>query len=229
MDVMTSLVSERVLRFCRACNDDEANKAELERRKVEQQRKQAEINNRLENAMLGPRFLKKTFENYLVESDAQRRVLESCRAFLSMMDKMSGMIFCGHPGTGKNHLASAIVREAVVNYNKTALIMTAMDIMRTIKETWNGGGKESAVIKMFVDPDILVIDELGVQFGSQTEEIYFTDIVNKRYNAMRPTLILTNLNPQEVEKFLGARAFDRFKELGRCLLFDWQSMRHRIV
>lgn len=191
--------------------------------------RQREINSKFENSMLSPRFKDKHFDNYLPKSDAQLKILRSCKNFVERYHENPkqtvGMIFCGNPGTGKNHLASAIIQEFIFRLDKTALMTTALKIVRAIKESWVEKEKESKVIQRFNSPDLLVIDEVGVQFGSLTEQLYLTEIINDRYEYLRPTIILTNLNVEELKLELGDRVIDRFKEGGNCLIFDWESFR----
>ncbi|HCU25989.1 MAG TPA: hypothetical protein DF383_13305, partial [Deltaproteobacteria bacterium] len=180
--------------FCSRCTEEQENQdREAETRKQALQR-QNKINRSLENAMIAPRFRTKTFENYQAESDKQAHVLKEAKAFLEQFGKTVGMIFMGRPGTGKNHLASAITSELVTTKNKTALITTAMKILRAIKESWSGKGSETQALQQFLEPDLLVIDELGVQFGSDTERLFLTEIINDRHAYLKPTLLLTNLN-----------------------------------
>ena len=82
------------------------------------------------------------------------------------------------------------------------------------------------MIALLVYPDLLIIDEIGVQFGSEFEKNLIFDILNERYENRRPTLLLSNLTVPEVRAFLGERIYDRLKEDGgRCVSFDWQSHR----
>ncbi len=212
--------------FCPKCGEEQRERECREEAKREAIRRQERINKNLENAMIAPRFTSKNFENFRTETDKQAYALKQSREFLDHFGESTGMIFTGKPGTGKNHLASAITREIVTTKSKTALITTAMKIVRAIKSSWSGGN-ESEAIRRFIEPDLLVIDELGVQFGSDTERLYLTEIINDRYEWFRPTLILTNLTMSELSKVLGERVIDRFREGGQVLVFDWKSYRGR--
>ncbi|EQD56002.1 DNA replication protein dnaC, partial [mine drainage metagenome] len=79
--------------------------------------------------------------------------------------------FYGNTGTGKTHLACAIANE-LLRQGKSALFVRAYEVLRTIRDTWKGGEKtELAVIREFVAPDLLILDEVGVQYGSESERI----------------------------------------------------------
>ena len=99
--------------------------------------------------------------------------------------------------------------------------------MRRIKATWNPNSSEtdSKVYQHLKDIPLLVIDEIGVQFGSSTEKMIFTEVINERYNAIHPTVLIGNLTIQECTEALGERIMDRFREGGHALAFTWSSHR----
>jgi DNA replication protein DnaC len=44
---------------------------------------------------------------------------------------------------------------------------------------------------------------------------------------MRPTILLTNLDTKGMKAFLGDRSYDRLREGGIWVAFDWESQRGR--
>lgn len=51
------------------------------------------------------------------------------------------------------------------------------------------------------------------------------EILNGRYQELRPTILISNLNTDALESLLGQRIMDRYRECGSVLAFDWQSHR----
>lgn len=197
------------------------------RAQVDAERAQKKINTALENAMLTPRFRQKSFENFVEVTPEQKAAVEAVRDFSRNHANCTGLILIGNRGTGKNHVASALVKN-IVEQGHTALITEAVKIVRSIKDCWIHKLKtESEVLKAYTEPYLLVIDELGVQFGSDTEKLYLTEIINDRYNWLKPTVLIGNLTPAEVQTTIGERALDRFREGGKVVVFDWQSYRGR--
>jgi DNA replication protein DnaC len=99
--------------------------------------------------------------------------------------------------------------------------------LRKIKETYRDGSdkRESDVIGGYTACDLLILDEIGAQVGSEHEKQLMFEILNDRYQDMRPTILISNLNAQELEQFLGHRVMDRYRECGVVLAFDWESHR----
>lgn len=131
------------------------------------------------------------------------------------------MILAGPAGTGKTHLACAAIRAQYVRLG---------DAIRRLRDTWrkDSAETESEVLASLLVPDLLVIDEIGVQYGSEGEKVHAFDIIDGRYNAMRPTIVITNCKPDELLAYLGERCIDRLLEDGgRMLVFDGKSNRTR--
>ena len=208
--------------YCKECAAEQDLKADEEKNRLKRKKS---FDRRLHNAMISPRFAQKTFDNYNAETEGQKKALSLAEWFIDNHKTVSGMIFIGKTGTGKNHLACGIIHK-IIEQGGTALITTAMKIIRTIKDSWGDSQtKEGEIIELYTHPGLLVIDEIGVQFGSDTEKLYISEIINDRYEAMRPTLLLGNIKLKELIDQLGDRPVDRFREGGKIVQFDWESHR----
>ncbi|RLB23455.1 MAG: hypothetical protein DRG76_04215, partial [Deltaproteobacteria bacterium] len=86
---------------------------------------------------------------------------------------------------------------------------------------------ESELLSRLQKLDLLVIDEIGVQFGTDTERMILFEILDSRYEDMMPTIVTTNISTiADLEVLLGPRLIDRFFEgQSKLLLFDWESYR----
>jgi len=67
------------------------------------------------------------------------------------------------------------------------------------------------VLKSLISVDVLVIDEVGMQTGNQTEFLLLDEIMDGRYGEMKPTIIISNLNGKMVGDLMGDRAVSRLK------------------
>ncbi|WP_312283833.1 ATP-binding protein [Candidatus Igneacidithiobacillus taiwanensis] len=191
----------------------------------------------MESSAIPPRYIDCDFDNYVVDVPGQQTVLDACRDYAQQFDerarnashagKGSGLILCGNPGTGKNHLAAAIAR-TVLSMGHSVLHVTAYDLIARIRETWRHGinnSTELEVIRGFAEVELLIIDEVGKTFGSDGERVHLFEVIDHRYRDLKPTIILSNESVESVEQYLGTPAFDRLCENGGLLLFDWQSHR----
>lgn len=223
-EILTS--GDKIYHFCPKCAKDQTAQEIRNKARIQQGR----INRGISNSMLSSRFRSKTFDNYIVENSRQIKVVEEIKKFIENFEACVGIILIGKNGTGKNHLASAIVNEIIRKQGKTALITKAIKIVRKIKESWKREDEyESTIVNSFVTPDLLVIDELGVQYCSDTEKMYLTEIIDDRYEEHNPTILSGNVTIEELETIVGERAIDRFREKNykgdSVIVFDWESYR----
>lgn len=75
-------------------------------------------------------------------------------------------------------------------------------------------------------PRLLILDEVGMNLGTEFEQRLFFDVLNERHEAMKPTILISNLNLKDVQAYLGLRVIDRMREDGgKLFVFDWESHR----
>lgn len=185
----------------------------------------------LESAAIPVRYQDCDFGTFIVETSAQQAVLEACRDYAEHFARYAAtgtcMVFSGNTGTGKNHLATAIAR-TVLGMGRSVLQVTAYGLITRIRQTWGKGGggrSESDIVRAFAEADLLIIDEVGKQFGGDGDQVHLFEVIHSRYLDMKPTIVLSNESAQGIEGYLGVATFDRLCERGLLLQFDWQGHR----
>ncbi|MDO4683784.1 MAG: ATP-binding protein [Lautropia sp.] len=223
----------RVWTKCPACTEAAREAAATRLAEQEEQEKLRHWQRRLAQAGIPERFQARSLDDFVVETPEQRRALAFARdyalGFAEVRETGRGAIFVGGPGTGKTHLAAAIGMH-LLRQGLRVHFTTVMRAIRRVKDTWSPRTEmtESQAVALLTEPDLLILDEVGVQFGSDFERHLMFDVLNDRYARHRPTLLLSNLPIEEVKGHLGARLFDRLKEDdGEYIVFDWDSHRGR--
>ncbi len=138
-----------------------------------------------------------------------------------------GMIICGHVGTGKTMNACAMCNY-LSDRGHEVLFVSLSEMLDRIRDTYSSGKSESKsqVLEDYISYDLLIIDEIGVHHGTTDERNILSRIIDGRYNKMRPTLLVGNLDRQEMIDYMGEHCIDRVLSGGGPLLvFDWDSMR----
>jgi len=178
-----------------------------------------------------PRFVGKKFDGLVVSSPESGRVYSMIRGYAEKFPEHlecgRSLVLCGKTGTGKT-LAICTAGEYIIRHHrKSCRYSTAYHIVRAIKASFSKGGQsEEEIISRFVSPHLLIIDEIGVQYGSDTEKLMLFEVINGRYEAMLPTIVVSNLDRNGIEEYLGDRVLDRLRENGGAVLaFDWKSFR----
>lgn len=199
------------------------------------------LDSRTTNALLmasnvQPRFRGLGFDSYRTDfaPGDQPGVLARCREYAEKFDQNweagRSLILLGTMGTGKTHLASAII-QAVIQADAlggaNALYTTASDIIRSVKETFGKSGRsEAEVYADLCGYDLLVVDEVGAQHGTDFERQVIFEVINGRYGRKLPTIMISNLSLPEVRKFIGDRVVDRLCDNGgEVLVLRWKSVR----
>ncbi len=195
----------------------------------EEERRAAAFVNAQRIAEIPIRYRSAALSPFPLTAPGQKEVLAHANAFVSAAGKNSpGLVLVGKVGSGKTYLACAILNAFLQN-GLTGQFLTVMQALRRIKETWvkDSEKSEQQAIRTLIVPDLLILDEVGVQLGTEIEHLHLSEIVNGRYNAMRPTILISNLTMPEFTTLVGERVVDRFREGGTVLVFDWPSLRHR--
>lgn len=217
---------------CPDCAADVEANERADRQRRDKEAEQVAWQRRLGNAGIPDRFMSRSLKSYVAETEGQRRALAFAEAYADGFDDAlstgRSAVFIGKPGTGKTHLAIGIGLRIMHRDGRSVLFSTVMRTIRRVRSTWDRNAEESETeaIAVFTRPDLLILDEVGIQYGSEAEKLLIFDIINDRYESRRPTLLLSNLDLADVRAYLGERVYDRLREDGgEVVVFDWDSYR----
>ena len=226
----------RVWSSCPTCAEKARAEESEKTRRAEQQLENERMERRLAQSGLVGRFQEATFDNFDAPSTAREHVKTTCRNFVEGLDgKSGGLWLVGPPGTGKTHLGSAMVNYVIREKKQWAAIHSAREIVRMLRATW--GNKDSrrgwddkptteeGVIDHLGSLQLLVLDEVGVSYGSDSETVQLFDVLDLRYRKELPTVLLSNLPVGELKTALGDRAYDRLREGAVLVPCKWASRR----
>jgi DNA replication protein DnaC len=148
-----------------------------------------------------------TFEKFEVRDDRTEKALEAARAFVQ--DPTGWLVLWGGVGTGKTHLAKAIaqaLQEKPITERPVVLLATVPDLLRSGYDR----GDYDELVDMCREIDVLMLDDLGTERTTDWAAEQMFAIINHRYNARKPTVITTNVDPRDLEPRLASRIQDRF-------------------
>ena len=131
----------------------------------------------------------------------------------------------GTRGNGKTQIGVQLIK-ANANRLKTSRFCCATEFFMDIKATYGKADKsEKDVIKDYLKPDLLVIDEIGQRSDTEWENRLLFFLVNERYEDCKDTLFVGNLEASQLVTALGPSIASRMNETGGIINCTWPSFR----
>ncbi|NUS37622.1 MAG: ATP-binding protein [Lysobacter sp.] len=249
-DAIAAAPNRAQLWICPKCADEDRSRAtrlahfdhDQKTRAAEQQRKQADLERRIGAACIPERYRDYTFDTFPNTDERAVVVLQRMRTYANRWYEAKkrgvSVLLLGDVGTGKTGIACATANQIVRMDHQTALFITAYGAVRHMRDTWGRKGKtEREALDDLLLPDLLILEEVGANVGSDAEMTALFEVLNGRYAARKPTFVLSNLplddfrdaagSPRPgLQTFLGQRVIDRFRDDGSFVVsLDWPSLR----
>lgn len=170
-------------------------------------------------------------QHRMADTPEIRSHIESIAKWLVEPAGPPGLLMLGTMGNGKTTIASAIA-----NLLETISRAGSVSVSRQIEVPLLEADEICSIY--FEKPDdfrrlkearYLAIDELGAEppevmhFGMVHTPVI--DLLRARYNRQRFTIVTSNLTAKELEKHVGERVFDRFREMFLSVVFTAPSFR----
>lgn len=179
---------------------------------------------------IGKRFKKRRFETFEV-TNRNKAAYEMCKHFCDTFKADStGILLTGGYGTGKTHLAAAIINE-MIKQNIVGAFVVVADLMRLIRRSFDE--KENVDLQKVFDTvkksELLVLDDLGAEKSSDWVREQLFILINARYENMLPTVITTNKKLEELAEnnVLGQRIASRIAEMTDGVMINVDDYRLR--
>lgn len=160
------------------------------------------------------RYLDCRFANFWPESDDQVMALREAEAYAAnfgvAISDGKNLLFLGGAGTGKTHLAVAILSQLIVRGQRVRYVDAR-------KRIGFGVGMNPA--------DLVVIDNVG-HAQHQNHIAPIQGLLMDRYDAALPTIVVSSLGRNAIESALDRHCLDRLSEGGsKVVRFNWESYR----
>jgi DNA replication protein DnaC len=161
-------------------------------------------------------------------SAAYDRALAYSHRFEAARAEGLGLLFWGPTGTGKTHLAAAILTELAANQRVRGRFWHFAALLDEIARSYDKTSmtSESERLAAVLEADLLVLDDLGSRKMTDWASDTLFTIVNGRYMARRPTVITTSYEDVSREVAMEADARRRQEYLIERL---GQRLRSRLL
>ncbi|MFN2494065.1 MAG: ATP-binding protein [Pyrinomonadaceae bacterium] len=180
----------------------------------------------LDAARIPRRFRQCSFHNYYPKNDSQYIAHSFAnRLFEEYPAVQSGLLFMGPVGVGKTHLAIAILKELIEKKGVKCLFYESGSLLKTIQDSYNPVSQTSQmrVLAPVYEAEVLVLDELGATPPTDWVNDTIYQIINKRYNDQKLTVLTTNFlddrppyePPKEDQPYEGSSPLRKGFKVGR--------------
>ena len=185
-------------------------------------KKQQKVYQLFKSARVPKRYQGKSLKNYdhARQPKAYKFALDYLTNWRENLKSGKSLFFVGDVGTGKSHLAYAILN-GLIKRGVPGIAASVPDLMDDLRDF-----DDSGRIEALKEIDLLVLDDLGSQKNSEwvTERLFI--ILNARYSELKPTIITSNHRLEVLEKTSGwERIVDRIIEMCDIVLVNGESYR----
>lgn len=184
---------------------------------------------------LAHRISKENFDNFNINyysdepidggispRENMQHIFMECIKYTKDFDKHNkNLLFIGRPGLGKTFLCNSIAKD-LLDMGKSVIYQSApdlVDLVRKHKFDFDNEEAEDEALKDIYECDLLIIDDLGTELGTQFSGLVIYNILNKRLLENKKMIISTNLDVDEIIKTYSERVSSRI--FGNFLMYEF--------
>jgi DNA replication protein DnaC len=179
------------------------------------------------------KFMQKSLQSFSAKNARQRDIVAGARSFLQTFrgsaddHPTKGLLLIGREGTGKTHIAVAILKEAIMK-GFTGLYWNVPELFLELRRLMSddSGITEADLFDEAARADLLVLDDLGAERSSEYVMDRLYVLINGRYQNDSATIITTNRTPEELRTQIGPRIASRICEM--CVPIDFPEGDYRL-
>ena len=136
------------------------------------------------------------------------KLIDCCRNYAKTFTlNASSLLLSGPTGTGKTHLSLAIAKQ-VTEQGYNVIYGSIQPLLRKL-EGEHFGRTEGDSETQLIGCDLLILDDLGMEFDSPFNRVCLYNIINARLLEDKPTIISTNLNHTAIKERYGDQIASR--------------------
>lgn len=188
-------------------------------------RRDARINVLQERSGVSKRLRSCTLGNFKGEINASTRtavqkIISYTGYWEENQESGRGLYFCGDVGTGKTHLAVAVMNWLIEEKKVPSLFVTVPELLDNLRGAYSDPSRNlDEWMDSVKNANLLILDDLGSEKVTPWVQERLFVIVNYRYQESLPTILTSNIAPDDLAAQMGARTASRI--IAMC---DWIAL-----
>lgn len=143
----------------------------------------------------------------------------------------NGLFITGNCGTGKTHLAVALMidfalKNREIAPNSLPKFLPSVELFLDLRQTFNSDSSEKSVLDRWSVAELLCIDDVGAEKISDWTRQSFYTLIDRRYREMKQTIITSNLSLEKIALQIDDRISSRIVEM--CVVIELNGEDYRI-
>ena len=181
----------------------------------------------------GQRYSECSFSTFRILNSKQQEALDTAKTYadtvVERIANRESLLFYGPCGTGKDHLAFAVCRTAILQSGRSVRWINGQDWFGDIRDEMGDEGiTERRSLARLCVADLLVASDPLPPIGPLTQHqcTMLYRLVNARWCHGKPTIMTINVaNDEEADSRLGVPTWDRLCDGAWMVHCNWQSYR----
>lgn len=154
----------------------------------------------------GMTVVEQTFANFQPRAGTES-VLRFAEEFADGKAKWVFLLIYGGVGNGKTHLCNAIAK-TVLGRGLDVYLATTTKVLSKLRIAMDDHSTDDLLNKL-KDVFVLILDDWGVEYGSEWEKATLEDLLTSRYALAMPTVVTSNLDISQLPPRVRSRFEDK--------------------
>ena len=135
-----------------------------------------------------------------------------------MKNPKNFLVYCGNPGIGKTYLCAALFEWAMKKF-KSFRYWNESELLKRVRSSMdNYQGDYLESLKLFLDDDLVMIDDIGSTGLTEWRKEIIFDAIDERYNSLKPTIITSNFSMKEFKELFHPRIYSRLADKDNTII-----------